>query len=97
MRELLLAAAAVLSTIPFAASAQCNQQCVGVLQSRGVPPWDVQRQCCSFQPGPQYVPQQALTNRCITPYGACGMVQPIPVTSSCICIGPAGPIAGQAG
>jgi len=83
--------AIVLLLFPFQASAQCNLMCVQQLQSRGAPPWDVQRNCCVTFP---QTPGQ-LGQRCVSTGGQCSLPQPFPIGSPCYCPTPFGPAGGR--
>jgi hypothetical protein len=76
---------------------QCNVPCMQQLQSRGVPPWEVQRMCCPAPFPAQHPPPGQVGQVCNSPVGRCMLPFPVAVGAPCYCATPYGPAGGQVG
>jgi len=96
LQTLALLLSLALPGAPAFSQVQCNVPCMQQLQSRGVPLWEVQRNCCP-SPFPAQHPQGQLGQVCNSPVGRCMLPYPVVVGAPCYCPTPYGPAGGQVG
>jgi len=77
---------------------QCDPECTFELESRGAPPWEVERICCvptyQMEPDSPFPPDG---QTCYTSLGPCPLWQLGPVGDPCVCPSPYGPVPGEIG